>query len=301
MLAKNINQRKMESEEKANTLVIEAEKKLKSWFNFFGEKNEEACELYEKAANLYKVAKKYEAAGNIYLKVAECYKKCDSKNNRASAYHEAAKCFSKVESMSPRIAISAIEQSIEIHSINGKLVKAAGMEKELAELYEKNNENETACKHYRIAAEYYENENQQAHANSCLDKVGDLEALLGNYSEAIKAFEKVAYNKLDSQLVRSGAKEYLFKAIICNLADHSIVDSLYEVKDKLEEYIEKDVNFDGSKESELMSKLLQASENRDIIGFVAALRVFDSIKRLDPWKITLFKKIKDDIMETDLR
>src|SRR3989338_5605756 len=259
----------MESEEKSNTLVIEAEKKLKSWFNFFGEKNEEACELYEKAANLYKVAKKYEAAGNIYLKVAECYKKCDSKNNRASAYHEAAKCFSKVESMSPRIAISAIEQSIEIHSINGKLVKAAGMEKELAELYE----------------EYNENENQQAHANSCLDKVGDLEALLGNYSEAIKAFEKVAYNKLDSQLVRSGAKEYLFKAIICNLADHSIVDSLYEVKDKLEEYIEKDVNFDGSKESELMSKLLQASENRDIIGFVAALRVFDLIKRLTQGKI----------------
>lgn len=44
-------------EAKADELVAKAEKKLKS-FQLFGNKNEEALELFEKAVNAYKLDKK---------------------------------------------------------------------------------------------------------------------------------------------------------------------------------------------------------------------------------------------------
>ena len=45
------------SKSKGDTLVAQAEKKLKSWSLFNSSKNEEASELLEKAANQYKLAK----------------------------------------------------------------------------------------------------------------------------------------------------------------------------------------------------------------------------------------------------
>lgn len=41
----------------ANQLVIDAEKKLKSWWPFGGNKFEDALEMFQKAANLYKMTK----------------------------------------------------------------------------------------------------------------------------------------------------------------------------------------------------------------------------------------------------
>lgn len=41
----------------ANQLIIDADKKLKSWWPFGGNKFEDALELYQKAANLYKMTK----------------------------------------------------------------------------------------------------------------------------------------------------------------------------------------------------------------------------------------------------
>ncbi|GBN93904.1 hypothetical protein AVEN_15488-1, partial [Araneus ventricosus] len=54
-----------DNEQKAMQLVADAEKKLKSAQGFLGglfrssSKTEEACEMYTKAANMFKMAKKW--------------------------------------------------------------------------------------------------------------------------------------------------------------------------------------------------------------------------------------------------
>ena len=66
-----------DNEAKALELVAEAEKKLNSSKSFFGglfgrqNKQGEALRCYERAANLFKMAKKWSQAGNTFVTAAE--------------------------------------------------------------------------------------------------------------------------------------------------------------------------------------------------------------------------------------
>ena len=104
------------SKTKGDTLVAQAEKKLKSWSFFNSSKNEEASELLEKAANHYKLAKacwRYPSfrsltfshamdlgkkAADTYKQLAEVYTKLGSQHEAASAYVEASKALTKIQS-----------------------------------------------------------------------------------------------------------------------------------------------------------------------------------------------------------
>lgn len=99
------------NEDKANEWMAQAEKKLKSFslFNSSG-KYEEAAEMFVKAANLYKLAKKsntscnsfeithfstVEQAGGAFIKAAEAQLKLQSKHEAASNYVNAAMALKK--------------------------------------------------------------------------------------------------------------------------------------------------------------------------------------------------------------
>jgi len=85
---------------KAETFLDEANRKLKknTWFSSSTEqKYEDAAELFDKAANAYKVGGLYGEAGGAYQKAAELYR--DKLKNAG----EASKCLSSAgESRSPR-------------------------------------------------------------------------------------------------------------------------------------------------------------------------------------------------------
>ena len=75
---------------KAEAFIAEAEGMLakKSWFSSSKERNaEEAAEIFEKAANAYKVGGLNQDAGNTYTKAAELYR------DRLSDYNNASKAF----------------------------------------------------------------------------------------------------------------------------------------------------------------------------------------------------------------
>ncbi|XP_071702327.1 alpha-soluble NSF attachment protein-like isoform X3 [Rutidosis leptorrhynchoides] len=72
----------------------QAEKKLNRW-SFFGSNYEDAGDLYEKAANHYKLAKSWDQAGSAYVKLAECHLKMDSKHEAVIAYAVAAHSYKK--------------------------------------------------------------------------------------------------------------------------------------------------------------------------------------------------------------
>jgi len=76
---------------KGEAFLTDAEKTLKktTWFASSTEaKQEQAAELYDKAANAFKVGNFYMEAGQAYVKAAELYR--DTLNNLG----EASKCLS---------------------------------------------------------------------------------------------------------------------------------------------------------------------------------------------------------------
>ena len=110
-----------DNEQKAIALVQEAEKKLNSSKSFLGglfgwvfflksglvkmtqllfcyrgaNKQDEALECYGRAANLFKMAKKWSQAGQTFVTVATHHSKLGNKHDSATNYVDAANCYKK--------------------------------------------------------------------------------------------------------------------------------------------------------------------------------------------------------------
>ncbi|CAI8597400.1 unnamed protein product [Vicia faba] len=79
---------------RAEDFEKKAEKKLSGW-GLFGSKFEDAADLFDKAANSFKLAKSWDKAGSTYVKLANCHLKLESKHEASQAYVDAAHCYKK--------------------------------------------------------------------------------------------------------------------------------------------------------------------------------------------------------------
>ncbi|XP_042041358.1 alpha-soluble NSF attachment protein-like [Salvia splendens] len=70
---------------RAEDFESKAVKKLSGW-GLFGSKFEDAADLFDKAANSFKLSKSWDRAGAVYVKLANCHLKLDSKHEAANAY-----------------------------------------------------------------------------------------------------------------------------------------------------------------------------------------------------------------------
>jgi alpha-soluble NSF attachment protein len=80
----------------AQTLLAKADKKYNSstgWFSTSSTKYEEAGDLFQQAANSFKLEKLFREAGDAFAKEAECREKCNETNEAANAWWNAAKCY----------------------------------------------------------------------------------------------------------------------------------------------------------------------------------------------------------------
>ncbi|WRX21116.1 hypothetical protein QQP08_013603 [Theobroma cacao] len=110
-----------------------AEKKLNSW-GLFGSKYEDAADLFDKAANCFKLAKSFvliqlenvkfrgDKAGSTYVKLSNCHLKLESKHEAAQAYVDAAHCYKKTAT---KEAISCLQQAVNMFCDIGRLSMAA--------------------------------------------------------------------------------------------------------------------------------------------------------------------------------
>jgi len=275
--------------QRAAELVTKAEQTLKKWVYFGGDKTEDALEMYEKAANLYKMSKNWDEAGQTFLKTVPCHIKLGSKYEAATAYTNAANCFKKGNKTE---AIQSMQSAIGIYTEMGRFATAAKIEKELAEMLEEQEDLEGAIQHMQQAADYFDGENQKSSANQCIAKVAHLCASVEKYDEAIENFEKAARGCVDDRLLKWGAKEFFFKASLCRLARmRDIEDDVSFVKEKIEEYRDEDVHFGGSYESKCLDGIATAMEQKDVSAFKKALREYDNIQKLDNWKTAVFLKV----------
>ncbi|KAL9263207.1 Alpha-soluble NSF attachment protein-like protein [Drosera capensis] len=291
-----------------------AEKKLNGWA-FLGNKYEDAAELYEKAANSYKLGKLWDQAGAVYIKLADCNLKMDSKHEAASAYVDSANSYKKT---SPTQAISSLVQAVNIFSEIGRFSMAARYCKDIGELYEQVQNFEQAIVYYERAAEFFQGEEVTTSANQCKQKVAQFSAQLEQYPKAIEIFEEIARHSINNNLLKYGVRGHLLNAGICQLCkgdpvaisnaldkyqvELSALDRLVFPAIKISDALVKasyiymqdlDPTFSRTRDYQLLADLAAAVDEGDIGKFTAALKEYDSMSPLDGWRTTLLLRVKE--------
>uniref|UniRef100_A0A8K9UI17 N-ethylmaleimide-sensitive factor attachment protein, alpha a n=1 Tax=Oncorhynchus mykiss TaxID=8022 RepID=A0A8K9UI17_ONCMY len=287
-------------EKEALALIAEADKKMKSSRGFgalFGgssRKYEEACDMYVRAANMFKMAKNWSAAGNAFSQAAHLHLQMDNKLDGAINLLNAGNAFKKAD---PQEAINCLNQAIEIYTDMGRFTIAAKHHISIAEIYESELLDVDKVSYpsligccillYPVIA-----------ANKCLLKVATYAAQLEQYQKAIEIYEQIGTYAMDSVLLKYGAKDHFFKAALC----HFCVDML-NARLSVQRYEEMFPAFSDARECKLVKKLLDAYEEHDVDAFTDAVKDFDSISRLDQWNTTMLLRIKKQIQddESDLR
>ncbi|KAL9226792.1 hypothetical protein vseg_002563 [Gypsophila vaccaria] len=277
--------------EQAQELEKKAEKKLTGW-GLFGNKHEDAADLYDKAANYYKLAKSWDQAGATYEKLAGCHLKLDSKHEAANAYTEAGHAYKKT---SIKDATSCLKQSVDCFLEIGRLSMAARYCKEIAEIYEGEQELDKAIIWYDKAADLFQSEEVTTSANQCRQKIAQYSAQLEQYPKAIEIYEDIGRQSLNSNLLKYGVKGHLLNAGICHLCKGDTVS----ITNALDKYQDMDPTFTGTREYRLLSDLASAVDEQDIGKFTDVLKEFDSMTPLDAWKTTLLLRVKDKLKAQD--
>lgn len=282
---------------KGQNFLDEASKKLakKTWFSSYTEqKNEEAAELYEKAANAFKIASCIEEAGDAYMKAAEIYKDKLKNMGYASKFlTKAGGCYKKIHSEK---AIAAYRSSISILCDSGHFIQAAKLSKEVGEIIENNGSGEEdvitlAIKSYEQAAEFFDMEHQKSHSNQCLAKVAELCSQALDPPDMVRAAEiytNLGHYCLDSNLLRFNAKGHILQAILCFLANGDSVGA----SQLLQRYNSLDYTFEESREGRFSFQLVSSTEKYDADAFSTACFDFDRVSKLDPWKTSILVRIK---------
>jgi alpha-soluble NSF attachment protein len=89
---------KMPAKSTAQTLLEKADKKANSsggWFSSSSTKFEEAGDLYQQAANSFKIDKLFKEAGDAFAREAECREKGGENNEAANAWWNASKAYKR--------------------------------------------------------------------------------------------------------------------------------------------------------------------------------------------------------------
>jgi alpha-soluble NSF attachment protein len=188
--------------QKARGLASAADRKLLS-FGFFSNKHEEAAELYESAANQFKLAKAWQEAGDVLVKLADLSGgKLESKHDAAAALVEAAKAYGKLpEGAGSARALKCLRSAVSLYTEMGRLGMAARQLREAAEVAERAGERGDARLFYEQAADLFATDSAPAEANRCLLKVAQFAAEGDDFPRAIEIYEAVARASVDVSLV----------------------------------------------------------------------------------------------------
>lgn len=120
------------------------------FFNSSGGSNrlEDAVECYQRAANLFKMAKNWSQAGKAFCEAANLHSKAGSRHDAATNYVDASNCYKKTE---PHEAVNCLKQAIAIYTDMGRFTMAAKHHQTIAEMYE-NEANDLVCKNATLGA-----------------------------------------------------------------------------------------------------------------------------------------------------
>jgi len=272
-------------------LVKQADQKLKGGlFSFLtgGPKYDEATDLYQQAANQFKLSKEWQEAANCFIQCAHCAKSSGSTTDEANFLMEAGNVLKRISSVQ---AVEQYEKAVAIYNAAGRFQNSGKLLLSVAEMYEAERLNHKEVKeYYKKAAEMFElDDHGKSNFTKCNLKVAEYAAKDGELQEAIRIFEQEGEKALQNNMLQYGAKDHFFRAGILHMAGGDSVTTNLAV----EKYRSIDPRFASSREGELLGALAEAVEANDVDLFVDKLHDYDSITKLDPWKTEFLVKVKE--------
>lgn len=273
----------------------------KTWFSTSTErKYEDAAELFEKAANAYKVGSLFMEAGQAYKAAGEIYQtNLQNLGEASKCLSNAGSCFKKV---SPSDAVEAYRSAVSLLCDAGRLSQAAKLSKEIGDIFENEingdqSENVTlAIESYEQAAELFSMEDSKSQASQCLAKVAELCSAALDPPELLRAaqiYDDMGCQCLDSNLLKYNAKGYFLQCVLCHLANGDAIAS----SQSLQKFSSLDFTFSDSREGKFAAQLVDCVDNFDTDGFATACFEYDRISKLDPWKTSILVKVKRSMAE----
>ncbi|KAK9154063.1 hypothetical protein Sjap_001543 [Stephania japonica] len=253
----------------------QAEKKIHGWA-IFGSKYESAADLYEKAANSFKIAN-----------VTVLWFQLDSKHEAASAFVDAANCYKKTSSKGKcTVTLNYACNSVGLLHVMPSISAVANSldqllcVQDIGELFEQEQNLEQAIVFLERSSDLFQGEEVNTSANQCRLKVAQFSAQLEQYQKAIEIYEDVARQSLNNNLLKYSVKGYLLNAGLCQLCKGDVV----AITNALDKY----------------QDLAASIEEEDVTKFTDTVKEFDSMTRLDPWKTTLLLRVKEKLKAKEL-
>lgn len=205
----------------------------------------------------------------------------------------------------PEKAMESFNAAIILMTDAGRVMQAAKLSKQCAELYE-NEEIGTdekshtvmAIETYEQAAELFTAEDAHSQASQCLAKVAELcSAALDppDLQRSAQLYDDLGRRCLDSNLLKFNAKGYFLQAILCHLAAGDAI-AAQNGKDRYESL---DYTFGSAREGKFAQQLIECIEGYDTEGFATACYEYDRVSKLDPWKTSILVKVKRTIDDQD--
>jgi len=273
----------------------QAASKAGGGFSLFGgrqEKWEHAADLYNQAANAFRLAKANKEAGQAFEKKADIeMTKLNEPDDAANSLQEAFKVYRKTD---PEDAARVIEIAINHYTSKGNFRRAATQKQNVAEVYEVEiGDQKRAIEAYELAASWFESDNAEALANKLYLKVADIAALDSDYYKAIENYDRVSAVSVTNNLMKWSVKDYFLKAALCHLATGDLVAT----NRAMEKYREMDPTFPSTREHQLIVDLSETVEAGDQEAFADKLFQYDQMSKLDKWKTTILLRIKSAIEE----
>ncbi|NWX71081.1 SNAA protein, partial [Alca torda] len=249
---------------------------------------EEACDIYARAANMFKMAKNWSAAGNAFCQAAQLHLQLQSKHDAATNFVDAGNAFKKAD---PQEAINCLIRAIEIYTDMGRFTIAAKHHISIAEIYETELVDiEKAIAHYEQAADYYKGEESNSPPPSFLLLPPSSSSFLPPPSSFLLLLPSSSFllpPPPSFLLLPPSSSSFLPPPSSFLLL---LPPPPWQLA--VQKYEEMFPAFTDSRECKLVKKLLDAHEEQNIDAYTDAVKEYDSISRLDQWLTTMLLRIK---------
>ena len=294
----NENDNNYNLENDAFTLKRKAENKLNpgccmdTLFTSKSKRYEDACELYKKAGDKYKICSQWRKAGDCFENCANI--KIKLKDNPVNYYQESFFCYSKADSdNNSKKIFGKMNQYL---ARKGEYFQAGKNNENLAIKMENNDKYNDAIFYYLEASNYYELDGKHESLKNKIDsKIAEL-MMINNYHDASKKvptlLENIGNNCLNNSLTKYSAKDYFGKSIL-SLIYYSNNPS--EIEMNINKYKEIDKTFEGSEIYNLCNNSFNAMKNKDINMLKISIKKYKEVNELDEFMIDIFNKLEEKI------
>lgn len=286
--------------------VKAGEKALKGGFfsNFFGskdERNEKAIECFQRAANFYKLDKKWKESGELYQRCATLFKEMKQMDDVADMLMSAGDMFKNDPNSSSSITegTKLLREAAENYCRSGQQGKAAKIYRQIGQYWEENDGNEAAIEAYKKAAEFFDLEKfAESDSNKMNMKVAELLSTHHDYTgkesqlkEAVQIYEKLGKKYLSNNLLRHSAKDIYIKCLLLFL----VMDDNVGYERKLEKYTDDDPSLINNMEFKMLKKMYVEYEAKNVEQFTEVAKDWHQRSNLDKWKTSILATIKQKI------